>query len=126
MEAARGESPERVQKMKTSASTHCLKNSISTRSIKYEIDNSHVLSVVAADLQNDLMAIREKADKISEGLKHSLKEDSLGDDEMVEIYALRRKVKEKLKEMEEMEHFVESLKKKERMQEAGLSMSIIY
>lgn len=126
MEAARGESPERVQKMKTSASTHCLKNSISTRSIKYEIDNSHILHVVAADLQNDLIAIREKADKISEGLKHSLKEDSLGDDEMVEIYALRRKIKEKLKEMEEMEHFVETLKKKERMQEAGLSMSIIY
>jgi predicted RNase H-like nuclease (RuvC/YqgF family) len=112
--------------MKTSASTHCLKNSISSRSIKYEIDNSHVLSVVAADLQTDLMAIREKADKISEVLKHSLKEDSLGDDEMVEIYALRRKVKEKLKEMEEMEHFVESLKKKERMEEVGLSMSIIY
>lgn len=126
MEAARGESPERVQKMKTSASTHCLKNSISTRSIKYEIDNSHILNVIAADLQNDLIAIREKADKISEGLKHSLKEDSLGDDEMVEIYALRRKVKEKLKEMEEMEHFVETLKKKERMEEAGLSMSIIY
>lgn len=126
MEAARGESPERVQKMKTSASTHCLKNSISTRSIKYEIDNSHIINVVAADLQTDLMAIREKADKISEGLKHSLKEDSLGDDEMVEIYALRRKIKEKLKEMEEMEHFVETLKKKERMQEAGLSMSIIY
>ena len=45
---------------------------------------------------------------------------------MVEIYALRRKVKEKLKEMEEMEHFVASLKKKERMEEVGLSMSIIY
>ena len=85
--------------MKGSSSSHCLKSCVSTRSIKYGIDNSHVLTVVAADLQADLQAIRDRAGRISEALRLNLKEDSLGDDEMVEIYALRRKVKEKVKEL---------------------------
>jgi hypothetical protein len=124
----RGDSPDPAP----TPSTHCLKNSLSARSIKYGIDNRHLLSVVAAELQADLATVLSLAGTISEGLQRGLREGGVGEEEMVEIYALRRRVKEKvLKELEEISEFVvgrEKAQESKRLMEdrVGMSMSIIY